>query len=106
MNNIYQEKEEENKNNNLEFVISENPDELDIKLNKYLSSIYSENRLPKINFTKIKENQYQYGSQIVSVIEEDNVIKIQYEEGSLLLDNFIEINAQAEAEKDLKENQE
>ena len=106
LNNIYQEKEEENKNNNLEFVISENPDELDIKLNKYLSSIYSENRLPKINFTKIKENQYQYGSQIVSVIEEDNVIKIQYEEGSLLLDNFIEINAQAEEEKIMQLNQE
>ena len=106
LNNINQEKEEENKINNLEFVISENPDELDIKLNQYLSSIYSENRLPKINFTKIKENQYQYGSQIVSVIEEDNVIKIQYEEGSLLLDNFIEINAQAEEEKIMQLNQE
>ena len=106
LNDINQEKKEENIINNLKFVISENPDELDIKLNQYLSSIYSENRLPKINFTKIKENQYQYGSQTVTVIEEDNVIKIKYEEGSLLLDNFIEINAQAEEEKMMQLNQE
>jgi len=92
--------------NKLEFVISENPDDLDIKLNHYLTSIYSENRLPKINFKKLNENLYQYGSQQVSVIEEDNVIKIQYNEGILLLDNFIEINAQAEEEKMMQVNQE
>ena len=106
---INKEKEENiNNNNNLEFVESENPDKLDIKLNQYLSSIYSENRLPKINFKKISDNLYQFGSQIITVIDEDNVIKIQSGEGeeNILLDNFIEINAQAEAEKDLKENQE
>ena len=95
-----------NEKNKLEFVISENPDDLDIKLNHYLTSIYSENRLPKINFKKLSENLYQYGSQQVSVIEEDNVIKIQYNEGTLLLDNFIEINAQAEEEKMMQVNQE
>ena len=84
----------------------ENPDDLDIKLNQYLTSIYSENRLPKINFKKLNENLYQYGSQQVSVIEEDNVIKIKHDEGTLLLDNFIEINAQAEEEKMMQVNQE
>ena len=98
-----------NNNKNLEFVDTENPaDKLDIKLNQYLSSIYSENRLPKINFKKISDNLYQFGSQKVTVIDEDNVIKIQNGEGeeNILLDNFIEINAQAEEEKDLKENNE
>ena len=107
---IKQEIDDNSKNNNeknkLEFVISENPDDLDIKLNQYLTSIYSENRLPKINFKKLKENLYQYGSQQVSAIEEDNVIKIKYDEGTLLLDNFIEINAQAEEEKMMQVNQE
>ena len=64
---IKQEIDDNSKNNDeknkLEFVISENPDDLDIKLNQYLTSIYSENRLPKINFKKLKENLYQYGSQ-------------------------------------------
>ena len=91
----------------MEFVIAENPDELDTKLDQYLKSIYSENRLPKIQFKKIKENLYQYGSQEISVIEEDNVIKIKnQEEGNILLDNFIEINAQAEEEKMKQINQE
>ena len=110
MDSINKEKEENkiSENNNLEYVISENPDKLDIKLNQYLSSIYSENRLPKINFKKINDNLYQFGNQKITVIDEDNVIKIQSGEGegNLLLDNFIEINAQAEAEKVLKENQE
>ena len=105
LNKASEKEEGNNKINNLEFVITENPDELDIELNKYLTSIYSENRLPKINFKKISNNLYQYGSQNVSVIEEDNVIKIKYEEGTLLLDNFIEINAQAEEEKMMKINQ-
>ena len=78
----------------------------DIKLNQYLSSIYSENRLPKINFKKIKDNLYQFGSQKITVIDEDNVIKIENGEDTLLLDNFVEINAQAEEEKVLKDNQE
>ena len=106
LNKEKENKEEENINNKLEFVITEAPDELDIKLNQYLTSIYSENRLPKIKFIKIKDNLYQYGSQNVTVVNEDNMIKIKYEEGDLLLDNFIEINAQAEEEKIMQINQE
>jgi hypothetical protein len=83
----------------LEYVLSENPDNLDIKLNQYLISIYSENRIPIIVFKKIEGNLYEYGSQKISIVDEDNVIKVQYDEGALLLDNFIEINAQAEEEK-------
>ena len=83
----------------LEYVMSENPDNLDIKLNQYLISIYSENRMPIIIFKKIEGNSYEYGSQKISIVDEDNVIKVQYDEGALLLDNFIEINAQAEEEK-------
>ena len=98
INDINYDKEEK-EDNDLEFVITENPDELDIKLNHYLISIYSENRFPKINFKKIQQNLYEYGTQRITVIEEDNLIKIQYEEGSILLDNFIEINSQAEEEK-------
>ena len=105
-NNLIKEGKENEKNNDLEYVITENPDELDSKLNQYLKSIYSENRLPKIQFKKIKENLYQYGSQEISLIEEDNVIKIKNQEGTILLDNFIEINAQAEEEKMKQINQE
>ena len=91
-----------NNNNNegkLEYVVSDNPDNLDIKLNQYLISIYSENRMPIIIFKKIEGNLYEYGSQKITLVDEDNVIKVQYDEGALLLDNFIEINAQAEEEK-------
>ena len=92
------------KNNNvtegkLDYVISENPDNLDIKLNQYLSSIYAENRLPIIIFKKVEGNVYEYGSQKITLVDEDNVIKVQYDEGALLLDSFIEINAQAEEDK-------
>ena len=96
----------ENKNNELEFVSAENPDELDIKLNQYLSSIYSENRLPKIIFKKIEQNLYEYGTQKIKVVQEDDMIKIQYEVGTILLENFIEINSQAEEEKMKQLNQE
>ena len=54
----------------------------------------------------VKDNLYQYGSQKVTVVDENNTIKIQYEEGSILLDNFIEINAQAEQEKLMEIKQE
>ena len=83
----------------MQYVISNNPDNLDIKLNQYLTSIYSENRAPSIIFKKIEGNIYEYGSQKITIVDEDNVIKVQYDEGALLLDNFIEINAQAEEEK-------
>ena len=62
--------------------------------------------MPKITFKKISDNLYQYGSQKVTVVDENNTIKIQYEEGSILLDNFIEINAQAEQEKLMEIKQE
>ena len=100
---------DKNVNNNegtegkLEYVISNNPDNLDIKLNQYLISIYSENRAPVIIFKKIEGNIYEYGSQKINIVDEDNIIKVQYDEGALLLDNFIEINAQAEEEK-IKQN--
>ena len=83
----------------MQYVISNNPDNLDKKLNQYLTSIYSENRAPVIVFKKIEGNLYEYGSQKINIVDEDNVIKVQYDEGALLLDNFIEINSQAEEEK-------
>jgi len=83
----------------MQYVISNNPDNLDKKLNQYLTSIYSENRAPIIVFKKIEGNLYEYGSQKINIVDEDNVIKVQYDEGALLLDNFIEINSQAEEEK-------
>ena len=95
----------DNNNNNegtegkLEYVISNEPDNLDIKLNQYLVSIYSENRAPVIIFKKIEGNLYEFGSQKITLVDEDNIIKVQYDEGALLLDNFIEINAQAEKDK-------
>ena len=93
----------ENNNNflnvDLIYVNSPNPDELDMKLNHYLTSIYSENRAPRIVFNKIKGNLYEYGTQKINIIDEGNVIKVQYDEGALLLDNFIEINSNAEGEK-------
>ena len=98
-----EEKSDNNTNNigegKMEYVISDNLDNLDIKLNKYLTSIYSENRAPAIIFKKIEGNLYEYGNQKINIVDEDNIIKVQYDEGALLLDNFIEINAQAEEEK-------
>ena len=100
------EEKSDNRSNNIgegegkiEYVISDNPDNLDIKLNQYLTSIYSENRAPAIIFKKIEGNLYEYGSQKIAIVDEDNIIKVQYDEGALLLDNFIEINAQAEEDK-------
>ena len=87
----------------MQYVISNNPDNLDKKLNQYLTSIYSENRAPVIVFKKIEGNLYEFGSQKIAIVDEDNTIKVQYTEGDLLLDNFIEINAQAEEEK-MKQN--
>ena len=104
-------KNENNNNNNaatiegkMQYVISDNPDNLDFKLNQYLTSIYSENRAPPIVFKKIEGNTYEYGSQKINIVDEDNIIKVQYDEGALLLDNFIEINAQAEEEKLVQAN--
>ena len=62
-------------------------------------SIYSENRALAITFKKIEGNLYEFGSQKIGIVDEDNIIKVQYDKGDLLLDNFIEINAQAEEEK-------
>ena len=63
-NNINNTNNDNNVNNNegtegkLEYVISNNPDNLDIKLNQYLLSIYSENRTQAIIFKKIEGNTY------------------------------------------------
>ena len=88
----------------LEFVNSNNPDELDYKLDMNLKHFYNQKKLPKIIFKKINNNNYEYGTQKVTIKTEGDSIKIKSTGGFLLLDKFIENNALLEEGKVKKSN--
>ena len=79
-----------------EFVNSNSPDELDYKLEMYLKYFYNQKKVPKIIFKKISNNNYEYGTQKVTIKMEGDSIKIKSTGGLLLLDKFIENNATTE----------
>ena len=45
--------------------------------NQSIFFIYSENRFPTIVFKKVEGNLYEYGSQKITIVDEDNVLKVQ-----------------------------
>ncbi len=79
-----------------EYISSNNPDEMDHKLEIYLKYFYSQKKVPKIIFKKIANNIYQYGSQKVTIKIEGDSIKAKSFGGFILLDKFIENNATTE----------
>jgi hypothetical protein len=83
----------------LEYVNSNNPDDLDYKLDMNLKHFYNQKKLPKIMFKKINNNNYEYGTQKVTIKAEGDSIKIKSTGGYLLLDKFIENNALLEEGK-------
>ena len=88
----------------LEYVNSNNPDDLDYKLDMNLKHFYNQKKLPKIMFKKINNNNYEYGTQKVTIKAEGDSIKIKSTGGYLLLDKFIENNALLEEGKVKKSN--
>ena len=92
---------EENTNDNvinkyLEYVVTDQVDKVDEKIDNYLKSYYNKKKLPKIPFKKISPNNYEYGTiKILIKIEDDN-IKVKYIGGYYYLDKFLELNAPIE----------
>ena len=75
------------------------PDEIDNQLEMYLKNFYKSKTLPKINFKKIGNNLYEYGSIKVNIFLENNVIKAKTNEGIVNLEKFLEKNAEIENAK-------
>ena len=85
-----------NKNGNegLEYVLSDNPDELDKVLNKNLKNIYSTNKkISKGIFKRTGKNTYELGGKKVLIKRDDNNIKIRLGGLFTSLDKFIESNS-------------
>ena len=93
---INEEKDEENKKESLENVVTSSPDETDTKLNNYLNVYYSKKKLPKIPFIKTSANNYEYGTQKVMAKVEGDTIRLRFSGGYILLDKFLELNAALE----------
>ena len=75
------------------------PDEVDTQLEIYLKNFYKSKTLPKINFKKIGNSLYEYGSIKINIILENNVIKARSNEGVVNLEKFIEKNSKIEEAK-------
>jgi len=86
-----------------EFVSTNKPDLIDIKLENYLKLFYENRTFPKIVFKKLSSNNYEYGTQKVMVKIEGDTIRIRYAGGYLLIDKFIEENSAIE-EQNLNDN--
>ncbi len=90
------------KKNNFENIITNKPDDNDIKLEHYLSYFYSKRNIPKIPFKKTSPNNYEYGTLKVMIKIEGETIRVRYSGKYSLLDNFLETNAQNEIIKKKK----
>ena len=91
--NEVSDKIEENGILNLEYVLSDNPDELDKLLNINLKKIYSNKNIPKIIFKRNGKNTYEYGNQKILVRRDDNNIKVRVGGLFTSLEKFIESKA-------------
>ena len=80
-------------NEEFEYVSSNNPDDIDKKIEKLLKNLYSQKRLPKIIFKKISNNNYEYGTQKVTIKVEGDSIKVKSIGGFISLEKFTENNA-------------
>ena len=83
----------------LENILSNNPDEFDTQLEKYLKNYYQAKNVAKINFRKIENNLYEYGQIKVNIFMENNEFKAKTTGGITNLDKFIEKNAPIEEAK-------
>ena len=90
---------ENNEDMEYQYVSCNNPNDIDNKLEMYLRYFYSQKKLPKIIFKKLSNNNYEYGTQKVSIKIEGDSIKVKSLGGFLALDKFIEINALIEEGK-------
>ena len=83
-----------------EYVDVKEPDDIDIKLEKFLQFFYSKKQLPKIIFKKISKNNYEYGSQKIMIkVEGEDVVRVRNAEGYYLLGKFVENFAGIEDKK-------
>ena len=80
----------------MENILSNNPDEFDNQLEKYLKNYYQAKNVAKINFKKIENNLYEYGQIKVNIFMENNEFKAKTTGGITSLDKFIEKNAPLE----------
>ena len=80
-------------NEEFEYVTCNNPDETDHKLEKNLKKIYNQNKVPKILFKKLSNNNYEYGSQKFNIKIDGESIKVKSFGGFIPLEKFIDNNA-------------
>ena len=90
---------ENNENIEYQYVLCNNPNDNDNKLEMYLRYFYSQKKVPKIIFKKLSNNNYEYGTQKVNIKIEGDSIKVKSLGGLLTLDKFIEINSLIEEGK-------
>ena len=90
---------EQNEILEMENVICDTPDQVDTQLEMYLKNFYKNKNGIKINFKKIGNNLYEYGSIKVNIICDNNTIKVKTNSGNVDLDKFIEKNAESEYDK-------
>ena len=90
---------EQNEILEMENVICDSPDQVDTQLELYLKNFYKNKNGIKINFKKIGNNLYEYGSIKVNIILDNNTIKVKTNSGNIDLDKFIEKNAESEYDK-------
>ena len=86
-------------NDEFEYVACNNPDEVDKKFDTYLKHFYSQKKLPKIIFKKLSTNNYEYGTQKITIKVDGDSIKVKSFGGFILLNKFIENNAVLEDSK-------
>ena len=86
-------------NDEFEYVSSNNPDDIDRKIEKFLKNLYNKKKVPKIIFKKLSNNSYEYGTQKVTIKIEGDSIKAKSYGGFILLDKFIDNNAALEDNK-------
>ena len=90
---------EQNEILEMENVICDSPDQVDTQLELYLKNFYKNKNGIKINFKKIGNNLYEYGSIKVNIVLDNNTIKVKTNSGNIDLDKFIEKNAENEYDK-------
>ena len=90
---------EQNEILEMENVICDTPDQVDTQLEMYLKNFYRNKNGIKINFKKIGNNLYEYGTIKVNIILDNNTIKVKTNEENIDLDKFIEKYAKIEDAK-------
>jgi hypothetical protein len=90
---------ENNEDMEYQYISCNNPTDNDNKLELYLRYFYSQKKVPKIIFKKLSNNNYEYGTQKVSIKFEGDSIKVKSLAGFLNIDKFIEINSLIEEGK-------